>query len=212
VAVRERVKPQRDKVRRETYRRNWWRFSEPISELRKAISGLSRYIACPAQGKRIMFSWVDLAVCPSNLTTVFAFDDDYAIGVLNSFAHQAWLAGGWSSLRQDLRYTPSTVFETFPWPDVDADQRAAIAKSSRQVIDVRDALCVQHQIGLTRLYNRFDEGAFTALQACHRALDRTVADAYGWSFAVISDSDETLRRLLARNLAIAAAELPYSGP
>lgn len=85
--VRQRVKPQRDKVRRETYRHNWWRFSEPISELRRALADLSRYIACPAQGKRILFSWVDVAVCPSNLITVFAFQDDYAHGILSSFAH-----------------------------------------------------------------------------------------------------------------------------
>jgi hypothetical protein len=54
------------------------------------------------KGKRILLSWVDATVCPSNLITVFAFDDDYADGILSSFADQTWLAARWSSLRRDL--------------------------------------------------------------------------------------------------------------
>ena len=56
------------------------------------------------------------------------------------------------------------------------------------------------------------QGAFAALRDCHRALDRAVADAYGWPATVTGDNDDTLRRLLARNLAVAAGELPYAGP
>ena len=210
--VRERVKPQKDRVARATYRRNWWRFSEPISEMRAAIAPLDRYIAGPAQGKRILFSWVTADVCPSNLVTVFAFDGDYAIGVLSSFAHQTWLGAGWSSLRQDLRYTASTVFATFPWPDADQEVRDAIASSSRQLIGLRDILCVEHEAGLTKLYNGLDEGAFSALRDCHRQLDESVAAAYGWPSAVISDAQETVRQLLARNLAIDRGAIEYTGP
>jgi len=114
--VRERVKPARDKVRRLTYRRYWWRFTEPLNEMRAAIAPFERYIASPAQAKRIQFSWVGAHVCPSNIVTVFAFDDDYAMGVLSAFARHAWLTAGWSTLEHRTRYTPSTVFVTYPWP------------------------------------------------------------------------------------------------
>jgi len=84
--VRERVKPSRERVRRDSYRRYWWRFKEPLREMRTALEPLQRFIASPAQAKRIQFSWVTKDVCPSNLVTVFAFDNDYAMGVLSGFA------------------------------------------------------------------------------------------------------------------------------
>lgn len=210
--VRERVKPQREKVRRATYRRNWWRFSEPLRDMREALSGLRRYIASPAQAKRILFSWVDVEVCPSNLVTVFAVDDDYSMGILSSFAHDRWLTGGWSTLEDRTRYTPSTVFATFPWPDPDSEQREEIASASTALLELRGALCLKHELGLTALYNRLHDGGFSDLRARHRALDEAVARGYGWPASVVADPDETLRRLLRLNLEISEEGFPYAGP
>jgi hypothetical protein len=165
--VRERVKPQRDKVRRATYRRNWWRFSEPLREMRSAVEGLSRYIASPAQAKRILFSWVDPVICPSNLVTVFAFEDDYAMDVLSSSVHRDWLQAEWSTLEDRLRYTPSTVFATFPWPHPTADLRQEIAAASVALQEERRRVCLEHEIGLTDGYNLLDEGGFTELAERH---------------------------------------------
>lgn len=125
--------------------------------MRDAIAPLNRYIASPAQAKRIMPSFVPVRVCPSNLVTVFAFEEDYHLGVLGSFAHDRWLRGGWSSLEDRLRYTPSTVFATFPWPEPSAGQRDAVAVAARELLKTRGTLCREHDIGLTRLYNRFEE-------------------------------------------------------
>lgn len=82
--VRERVKPERDKNRRKAYRDYWWRFAEPRPKLRSRLAPLSRFIAGNAQGKRFLFVWCDSDVCPSNLTNVFTFDNDYSIGILTS--------------------------------------------------------------------------------------------------------------------------------
>lgn len=211
--VRERVKPSRDKVRRATYRRNWWRFKEPLKDMRAAIESLQRYIASPAQAKRIQFSWVGTHVCPSNLVAVFAFDDDYAMGVLSAFAHHAWLTAGWSSLEDRTRYTTSTVFSTYPWPpEPSLAQREAVAAASREAMATRAVLCREHEVGLTTLYNHLDDGAFAALGERHRALDREVAAAYGWpvSAATGETADATNERLLALNFAIAAGQQSYA--
>lgn len=85
--VRERVKPARDENNREAYRKYWWRFAEPRPKLRLAIQDLPRYIAGNAQGKRFLFAWAEASVCASNLTNVFAFEDDYSIGILTSAPH-----------------------------------------------------------------------------------------------------------------------------
>jgi hypothetical protein len=76
--IRQRVKPHRDRVRRRVYREKWWRLEEPITAMRTALRPLERYIACPAQGKRIYMVWCEPHWCPSNLTAAFAFADDYS--------------------------------------------------------------------------------------------------------------------------------------
>ncbi len=210
--VRERVKPQRDRVRRESYRRYWWRFSEPLRAMRDAIAGLDRYIASPAQAKRILFTWVDPVVCPSNLVTVFAFEDDYAMGILSSGFHRAWLSAGWSTLEDRLRYTPSTVFATFPWPDASEHDRKAVGHAAAQLHLERKRACEELGLGLTEIYNMLQEGGFEALGRGHRLLDRAVAAAYGWPSDSVDSDDEMVRLLLARNLAIASGERGYSGP
>ena len=91
--------------------------------MRTALAPLDRYIAGAAQGKRILFAWQAPWTCPSNLTNVFAFAFDYAMGVLSSTIHTEWARAQSSTLRIDIRYTPTSAFETFPWPDPAPDER-----------------------------------------------------------------------------------------
>jgi len=207
--VRERVKPQRDQTRRESYRRNWWRFSEPIREMRSRLAGLDRYIAAPAQGKRILFAWADSWICPSNLTTVFGLDDDFSIGILSSGAHRAWLMAQSSTLEDRTRYTTSSVFATFPWPARN-EASTNVAAAVTALLARRSELCLEHSVGLTQLYNLVDEGAFTDIVQMHRRLDRAVADAYGWAHDL--SNDEWTGRLLDLNRRIASGAVAYSGP
>ena len=208
--LRERVKPHRDRVKRKLYRERWWLFAEPVPGMRSAIEALSRFIAAPQTGKRTLFAWQQSWTCPSHATTVFAFDDDYAMGVLSSTAHTAWSIARCSTLEDRLRYTPTTVFMSFPWPDRTEESVAAIGAASTALIDHRDRLCIERGIGLTKLYNEVDEGAHRALRGLHRDLDRAVADAYGWPRRAAEDADEIVRRLLERNLAISRGEISYA--
>jgi len=208
--VRRLVKPERDKTRRATYREKWWRFAEPLVAMRTAIEPLSRYIAGTATGKRIFFCWCSTWTCPSNATNVFAFNDDYAFGVLTSRVHTAWAEAQSSTLEDRIRYTPTSAFETFPWPDPISDaQREQIAELARKVVARRQEICLERQIGLTKLYNEVDDGAYADLAALHRKLDEAVCAAYGWPRSIAVDPDETNARLLALNQEIAAGKRPY---
>jgi hypothetical protein len=208
--VRDRVKPHHDTVRRAVYREKWWRFAEPIREMREKLSGSGRYVAAPAQGKRILCAWQNPWTCPSNLTIVFSFDDDYSMGVLVSRAHTSWTVARCSTLRLDLRYTPTTVFMSFPWPDRTSESEEAIGDAAAALIDRRDRLCIDRDIGLTQLYNELDEGAHRELRDLHRELDKAVARAYGWPLRVAEDDDEMVHLLLERNLAIGRGDIPYA--
>jgi hypothetical protein len=205
--VRERVKPQRDLD--PVYEHIWWQLWRPRPEFGRATAGLSRFIAGTATGKRIIFVWCKPHWRPSNATNAFALDSDYAMGVLTSRIHTDWAAARSSTLRQDIRYTPSSAFETFPWPQCDAEAREAIAERVSEAFASRAALCLEHDIGLTELYNRVDDGAFDALRRAHAALDIAVAAAYGWHASLVENVAERNRRLFDLNAAINAREAAY---
>ncbi|HZK16278.1 MAG TPA: DNA methyltransferase [Solirubrobacterales bacterium] len=207
--VRERVKPARDTNKMKSRRERWWLFGSPAAEMRRAIEPLSRYIAGNAQGKRFLFCWADRTVCPSNLTNVFAFDDDYSIGILTSSTHGAWARSESSTLRVDLRYTPTSCFETFPWPQPDSASRGEIGEIAKELIHRRQAICVENEIGLTDLYNQVDEGAWAEMADLHRHLDEAVARAYDWERAVAHDPLEIKARLAALHASI-MDENPYA--
>jgi len=163
-----------------------------------------------AHGKRLLFSWQDTRTLGSNATMVFAFEDDYAMGVLSSRTHEVWAMSRSSTIKGDPRYTNTSCFETFPWPyPVTDDQRKRVAEASRAVITRRHEICVEANIGLTALYNAVDEGAYTDLRAMHDELNEAVAAAYGWLASISHDGDEIVHRLLELNREIAAGTRTY---
>lgn len=208
--VRERVKPEREKNNREAYRRYWWRFVEPRRSMRTALAKRSRFIAGTATGKRFLFAWVAGSVCPSNASNVFAFDDDYSMGILLSSTHGAWALSEGSTLEDRPRYTPTSCFETFPWPEPSAGQRDSIAQLSRSLLEIRSDICGNEQIGLTTLYNQIDDGAWQDLVRAHLELDRAVAKAYGWLAKVAQDQLEIKARLAKRHAEIIADPASYA--
>ena len=221
--LRERVKPFRDGVSRKARRERWWRFGENAVGMRAALVRLPRFAAVCRVGKRMLIAWVEPDVMASDATNVFAFDDDYSMGILLSQTHDAWAWAQSSTLETRLRYTPTSVFETFPWPDpVDSPHREAVATASasphREAVATasaalyarRSELCREHGIGLTRLYNLMDDGAFVDLKQLHLRLDAAVAAAYGWSASVAQDRPELVRRLTELNRSIALGEREYT--
>ena|GEM_PF-1778086 len=168
-------------------------------------------VAAVRVGKRLLATWQFDPTVPGDAVVVFAFDDDYSMGILLSRAHDAWAWARSSTLKGHLRYTPSTVFMTFPFPDpVSPEARAKVAAASSALYARRTELCAEHQIGLTKLYNLMDDGAFTDLKALHLALGRAVAAAYGWPESVAQDGPELVRLLTERNREISEGVRPYA--
>ena len=149
--VRENVYPVRQHNRRDSYRVNWWRHVEPRQGMWKALDGLSRYIATPTVAKHRLFVWLDARVCPDHQLIAIAHDDDTTFGILHSRFHEMWSLrlGTWLGKGNDPRYTPTTTFETFPFPeglspDIPASEYAsdphaiAIAEAARRLVELRD--------------------------------------------------------------------------
>jgi hypothetical protein len=208
--VRERVKPEREKNNREAYRKFWWRFAEPRPGMRTALRSTRRFISGNAQGKRFLFAWQGQEVCPSNLTNVFAFEDDYAMGILTSVVHQTWAHSESSTLEDRPRYTPTSCFETFPWPEPEDALRANIRALARQLVAERQVVAREEQIGLTELYNAIDEGAWQPLADLHRQLDAAVLKAYELPASLREDPLELKIRLAVLHADIQAGKRPYN--
>jgi N-6 DNA Methylase len=206
--IRALVKPHRDTVKRKAYREKWWRLEEPIVAMRDALAPLSRFIACPAQAKRFYMIWCEPSWCPSNLTSVFAFDDDYSMGVLQSTIHTRWATDQSTTLETRPRYT-TLSFMSFPWPQTIPSPHNEVATLARNLTEQRNAICLDRQIGLTQLYNEIEDGAYRDLKDVLVALDEAVASAYGWPSSVAHDRAESNRRLLELNREIAAGGLYY---
>ena len=149
--VKEHVLPMRQQNRRAAYREYWWRHVEPRQGMWGALAGLVRYIATARVAKHRLFGWYDSRICPDSQLIVIARDDDTTFGILHSRFHELWSLRlcTWLGKGNDPRYTPSTTFETFPFPvgltpNVPAssyatDPRAiAIAEAARRLVELRD--------------------------------------------------------------------------
>ena len=187
------IYPIRSRNRRAAYASRWWQYGEPRPGMRRALDRQSRYIATPAVSKHRLFVWVKPEVLCNQGMLVFARDDDYFFGVLQSRIHELWARRKGTQLREaesGCRYTPTTTFETFPLPwspglEPMSDSRVeALAEAARGLVAKRDAWLNPPGASaeelkkrtLTKLYNENP----TWLRDAHRELDQAVLEAYGW--------------------------------
>lgn len=208
--VKENVKPKRLKSR-VPKDQPWWIFTRSRPAMRQALDGLKRFIGTPLVSKHHFFRWLEPRILPANLVIVIAREDDFFFGVLHSRVHELWARGKGTQLREaesGSRYTPTTTFETFPFPwppgqePKDDSRVEAIARAARELVEKRNRWLSPEgatekelkQRTTTNLYNERP----TWLDLAHRKLDEAVLDAYGWPHD-LSD-EEILERLLALNL------------
>jgi hypothetical protein len=216
--VKETVYPARQRANQASARELWWRYWNTRKEMRARLTPLDRYIGTPTVSKHRLFVWICQRVLPDHQIIAIARQDDYFFGVLQSQPHELWATSTGTQLRDarsGRRYTPTTTFETFPFPwppgeepGEDEDPRvAAIAEAARELVAQRDrwlnpgtlpASSLKKRT-LTNLYNQQP----TWLQLAHEKLDHAVLDAYGWPHDL--DDEEILARLLALNLTRAVA-------
>ena len=116
----------------------WWQHFRPRPELIGKLAKLQRFIVCSRVTKRPIFVFVSTAIRPGDALSCFSLNDDYSFGVLQSSIHWLWFTTKCSKLTERFRYTPESVFDTFPWPqEPEIAQIAAVATASRAVREIR---------------------------------------------------------------------------
>ncbi|MBN8463221.1 MAG: class I SAM-dependent DNA methyltransferase [Dechloromonas sp.] len=114
----ENVQPARARDRNARTREQWWLYERPRLEMRKALARLPRFIVTPVVAKHRIFAWRSTPTLAMNLLDVIARSDDATFGILHSRFHELWSLRlcTWLGVGNDPRYTPTTTFETFPFP------------------------------------------------------------------------------------------------
>ncbi len=136
--VIEKVKPERDKNNEPRTRNNFWIHKRPGPEMREAVSKLSRCVAVVRHAKHLIFCWLNPAILPDDGIYVFASDRDWFLGVMQSSIHRVWALKQGTHLEDRPRYTPTTCFETFPFPRPTTAQEAAIAAAAKELNELRE--------------------------------------------------------------------------
>ena len=201
--IKEKVKPERDVQKRKALRERWWQYAEKRPGLVSAVNSitnaevsdsgatrhyatteLNRVLTISRVGQHAGFVFLPTGMVYADSLIVFPFSTYAAFATLQSRVHEVWARFFGSSMKDDLRYTPSDCFETFPFPER-WDKHALLEDTGKSYYQFRAALMLEHNEGLTKTYNRFHDPEernpkIAELRRLHTAMDRVVLEAYGW--------------------------------
>lgn len=213
--LHERVKPERDQNKRQSYRQNWWIHGEPRREMRRAMKKICRYISTVETSRHRFFQFLDETILPDNMLVNIAHDDAFVLGVLSSRIHVTWALALGGTLEDRPRYNKTVCFEPFPFPIPTESQKSHIRELGEQLDAHRKRQQALHAgLTMTGMYNVLEklragesltakeqtihqQGLVSVLRQIHDELDAPVADAYGWP--VDLTDEQILERLVALN-------------
>jgi hypothetical protein len=115
--VTEHVKPTRIGKREARTNECYWLFQWSRPVMRAAIFGLPRFLVTLEVAKHRNFAWLPATTVADKNLSVVARADDTTFGILHSRFHELWSLRMGTSLEDRPRYTPTTCFETFPFPE-----------------------------------------------------------------------------------------------
>lgn len=175
----------------------WWQLGYRREAMLNTIKNMDRYIAVTrvASDKRpSVFTFVDSNIRIGDSVQAFMFDDDYSMGILHSNLHYQWMIEQCSTLETRLRYTPTSVFNTFPWPQKpDPKKVEFISEIVAEIFSFREEQLI-NGINLATQYDSFRLPGKSKLKNLHEELDGAVLSVYGFS-----KNDSLMEKLLELN-------------
>lgn len=203
--VEESVKPGRLKNK---YSRNakeyWWRYERLRPELYKKISKLERILVIAQVSRTVAVAFVTPNQVLDAKLIVFALSQYWHFAVLQSSFHYNWAWKYCTTMKSDLSYTPTAIFQTMPFPQEFDSEGSDLLNSIGRVYDEhRRQLMLKMQLGLTKTYNLFHDPDLSPeavekaskqsteiateayddilkLRNLHHQMDEAVLAAYGW--------------------------------
>lgn len=199
------VKPERDASEERAVREKWWLWKRPALEIYRRVRPLPRCFVTARTTKHFSFSAMPTSFVFTNALYVFTTDRWDLFTIVQSTLHEVWARKYSGALKQDLRYSPSKCFDTFPFPEgLWNKANPALAATGEAYHEHRRSLMLSLWLGLTDIYNLFHDRDLTRekvaklskkpldeaergyqglleLRRLHRELDIAVSNAYDWT-------------------------------
>lgn len=203
--IKERVYPERlEKSKKKSYQKimsMWWQhwnvrpamyhaigrghhFQSHPRGWKSDVRPMPYVLALSRVSKTGAFVFVQNNMVFADQTVVFASPGYSNFAIMQSAIHISWAWKQSSRLKQDMRYTPTDAFETFPFPE-DIDRLSHLEDLGERFHRLRSEIMFEDNIGLTKLYSRFhkpeeNDSRFRQLRAHQAEIDKAVASAYRW--------------------------------
>lgn len=157
----------------------WWQAWRPREAFIQKAQKLRRIAICAKHAARSVFAFVSRDFLPNHSLQIFAFEDDYCFGIVQSNVHWLWTIAMGSKLGESIRYT-NDAWMTFPWPQEPSENEiVGVAAASQHLRKVRNDLMKQNGWSLRALYQAAEVAGPHPLKDAQAALDDAVRKAYG---------------------------------
>lgn len=152
----EHVKPYRDEQNDNAAREKWWIYKRNKADLYDKIEKKKYCFVTAFTSKYLFYSKVETNRVYSNALNILSEDNFYFFTLLQSTLHFEWARKYGSKLKNDLRYTPTDCFETFPFTqNILKEQEDKLETIGETYHEHRRLLMLKMQLGLTKTYNAF---------------------------------------------------------
>lgn len=197
---RQKRKPDGEYKQRKPLPEKWWIYAEKRPALYRAIGSgglfesqakslankdlpLERVIVLGRVGKFLSPVFVETSGVFSDSLTIITSQSGFAFAALRSTFHEEWAWKQGSRMKRDLRYTPSDIYETFPFPR--ATDRSVLDMLGNDYHQARAEALIDRNTGLTKFYNFFHDPTcldedVSLLRSIRVNIDQALADAFGW--------------------------------
>lgn len=158
------VKPERIKMKGDRGSEYWWQYLRMRKELYQTIAPLDRVLGFPNQAcKYVAFQFIPSHFVYSNALGIYPIEDYLFFTCVSSNIHVEWAWKNASRMKADMRYTPTDVYENFPFPqNLEVQKGQHLASIGKTYHERRRQLMLGMQLGLTKTYNLFHSNAITA--------------------------------------------------
>jgi hypothetical protein len=172
---RQRRKPDGSYALRKPLPQRWWQFAEKRPALRQAIAGLDSFLAITLHSKVGLPAMISTGQVISNGIAAIATNQFAILALLSSGQHYWWAITNGSSIKGDLRYTQSDIYDTLPKPTL-SDR---MHRAGGQLDAFRRGVMEERRAGLTALYDLVHNMAangddITHLREIHIEIDEAV--------------------------------------
>ncbi len=181
---------------------NWWQLWRRREDMLLEKENLKRFIGYSRVSLRPIFEFVNKEINPNDALIAFLFEDDYSFGIIQSNVHWKWIIEKCSTLEGRFRYTPNTIWDTFPFPQTPTKaQLRKVAIASKALRDARNKAMKEHVMTLRDVYRLLERPGKNPIKDLHIALDKAVMEVYGFN-----EKNDVLAQLLELNFQVAQNE------